>query len=261
MLEEILGLSEQQFIGFFLSFIRIAGLVTLAPFFGSRSLPIKVRIFLALFLTITLLPIIKASDQVVSLHLVALLPLVVKEAMVGIFMGFIAKFMFESFQFAGQIIGRQMGLAMAELVDPESGSQVSPIGSLYSLVAIILFLNLNGHHLIISALYRSFELSPVASSSMINAAAKTKMVTMFNDLFTIGIKLAAPSMITLFLMEVSMGIMARIVPQMNIFFIGLPARLGVGMLIIIASLPIFYVFFTSILSTWKRDLNGMLIYF
>jgi|SRR3990172_7103841 len=261
MLKEILGLSETQFIGFFLTFIRIAALVTVAPILGSQSIPVKIKIFLSLLLAVIMLPIIKVQGEVTSVKLIGLLPLTLKEIILGLFLGFNAKFIFESFQFAGHLISTQMGLGMANLIDPDSGQPVTPIGNIYSMIAIVLFLLLNGHHLIISALYKSFELIPVGELKLIHPAAQGKMLRLFNDLFVIGIKLAAPAMVTLFLIEVCMGIMARIVPQMNIFFIGLPLRLGVGLFIIIASLPIFYLFFSNILFVWKRDILSILKYF
>jgi len=260
ILNQILGLSQQQFIGFFLALLRISALVVVAPVLGSQTVPAKVKIFLALFLTLIVLPVVKSEQDVASLSMLSLFPLAVKEITIGLFLGFIAKFMFEGFQFAGHLISTQMGLGMAQLVDPESGAHTSPVGNIYSLVAIMLFLILNGHHLVISALFKTFEIIPVSKLNVIETAAKIKMTSMFNNLFTIGIKLAAPSMVTLFLIEACMGIMARIAPQMNIFFIGLPLRLAVGMFILIASLPVFYLLFESVLSAWKRDITGILIY-
>ena len=260
LLNQIIGLSEPQFIGFFLALLRISALIVVAPVFGSQAVPAKIKIFLALVLTIVVLPAIKNEQHIGSLSLLSLFPLAVKEVTLGLFLGFVTKFMFEGFQFAGHLISTQMGLGMAQLVDPESGAQTSPIGNIYSLVAIMLFLILNGHHLVISALFRTFAVIPVSDLNVIETAAKVKMTTMFNDLFVIGIKLAAPSMVTLFLIEACMGIMARIAPQMNIFFIGLPLRLAVGLFILVASLPVFYLLFESALSAWKRDISGILIY-
>lgn len=260
ILNDILGLTEQQFIGFMLAFIRISALISIAPLFGTRTVPIRVKVFLTFFLTIVILPWIKTQQDLSSLTLPALLPLAAKEILVGLFLGFSAKLIFESFQFAGRVISHQMGLGVAELIDPESGAQVSPIGNLFGLVALVLFLNFNGHHLIISALYKSFEIAPLTIHQWINSAARVKLVTMFNEIFIIGVKLASPAMVTIFLIEVSMAIMARIVPQMNIFFIGLPVRLAAGLFVVIASLPIFYVFFEVILAGWKQDLNRILNY-
>jgi flagellar biosynthetic protein FliR len=260
LLNEIIGLSEPQFIGFFLALLRISSLIVVAPVLGSQSVPARVKIFLALLLTLVILPAVKSEPEIGSLTMLSLFPLAIKEIVLGLFLGFIAKFMFEGFQFAGTLISTQMGLGMAQLVDPESGSQTSPIGNIYSLTAIMLFLLFNGHHLVLSALFKTFEMIPVSRLNVIETAAKIKMTTMFNDLFAIGIKLAAPSMVTLFLIEACMGIMARIVPQMNIFFIGLPLRLAVGLFILIGSLPVFYLLFESVLAAWKRDITGILIY-
>jgi flagellar biosynthetic protein FliR len=260
ILNQILGLSEPQFIGFFLAMLRISALVVVAPVLGSQTVPAKVKVFLSLFLTVMILPAVKTEPGIASLSILSLFPLAIKEVVLGLFLGFVAKFMFEGFHFAGHLISTQMGLGMAQLVDPESGSHSSPVGNIYSLAAIMLFLILNGHHLVISALFRTFEIIPVSKLNVIETAAKVKMTTMFNNLFAIGIKLAAPSMVTLFLIEACMGIMARIAPQMNIFFIGLPVRLAVGLFILIASLPVFYLLFESVLSAWKRDITGILIY-
>ena len=261
MLNDFLGLTEEQFIAFFLALVRISALVSVVPILGSQTIPTRVKIFVSLFLTILILPMLKSQQEIESITLTMLLPLTLREVILGLFLGFNAKFLFESFQFAGRLISTQMGLGMAELVDPASGSQSTPIGTLFSLIAMVLFLILNGHHLIVSAVYKSFELAPVASLSFIAPAAKLKMMDLFNDLFIIGLKLAAPSMATLFLIEVSTGIMARIVPQMNIFFVALPLKLGVGMLIVIAFLPIFYLFFNSQLSIWQKDMVELIRYF
>ena len=196
-----------------------------------------------------------------SLTLLGLVPLTFKEVLIGLFLGFNAKFMFESFQFAGRLISTQMGLGMANLVDPDNGQPVTPFGNIYSFMAIVFFLSLNGHHFMISALYKSFELAPVYSVDLLHPMAKIKMMTMFNGIFAIGIKLAAPVMATLFLIEVCMAIMARVVPKMNIFFIGMPIRLAVGTLVVIASFPMFYLFVNTLLPVWKRDLSSILTYF
>lgn len=261
MFYEIFGLTESQFIGFFLSFIRIAALMSVAPILGSQSIPVQVKVFLSLFLSVTMLPALKEQPQLETITLLGLLPLIFKEIVLGLFLGYNAKFIFESYQFAGRMVSTQMGLGMANLVDPDSGQPVTPIGNIYTFFIMMVFLFLNGHHLLISALYKSFEISPAASYKFALAGARWEMVSLFNEIFIIGIKLAAPSMATLFLIEVCMGIMARIVPQMNIFFIGLPVRLGVGLFIVIASLPMYYLFFSNHLLEWKYDLFTIVKFF
>jgi len=163
MLNDFLGLTEEQFIAFFLALVRISALVSVVPILGSQTIPTRVKIFVSLFLTILILPMLKAQLEIEAISLTMLFPLTLREVILGLFLGFNAKFLFESFQFAGRLISTQMGLGMAELVDPASGSQSTPIGTLFSLIAMVLFLILNGHHLTFSAVYKSFELAPVAS--------------------------------------------------------------------------------------------------
>lgn len=258
MISEILGLSYNQFILFFLTLVRISALLMVAPIFGSQVIPVRMKIFISLFLTLIIWPIINTQDKVVYLSFKSLISMTGKEIIIGLFLGFNAKFIFEAFQFAGRLISHQMGLAMAELINPESGAQASPVGTVFSLLTILFFLNLNGHHFIISAIYKSFEMVPIVNSNLIRPAAGEKMLSMFNEIFTTGLKLAAPAMAIIFLIEVCMGIMGRLVPQMNIFFIGLPLRLGVGLLILVALMPVLYMFFELVFKTWQRDLKDLL---
>ena len=261
MFYDIFGLTESQFIGFFLAFIRIGALISVAPILGSQSIPAQLKVFLALLLSVTMLPAIKNQPELETITLIGLSPLIFKEVVLGLFLGFNAKFIFESYQFAGSLVSTQMGLGMANLVDPDSGQPVTPIGNIYTLFIMLVFLFLNGHHILISALYKSFEVSPTGGYGFILEGAQLKMVSLFNELFIIGIKLAAPSMATVFLIEVCMAIMARIVPQMNIFFIGLPVRLGIGLFIVIASLPMYYLFFSNHLLSWTHDIFSILKFF
>ncbi|HEX9654744.1 MAG TPA: flagellar biosynthetic protein FliR, partial [bacterium] len=153
MLNEVLGLSEKQLLGFLLTLARISALIAVAPLFGNQTVPKQVKIFLALLLTVTLTPLLKTAANVEVLTMTVFFPLAFKEVIIGLFLGFNTKLVFEGFQFAGRLISNQMGLNVAELIDPESGSQSSPIGNFFGMLALVLFLNLNGHHLILSALY------------------------------------------------------------------------------------------------------------
>jgi len=261
MFEEFFGLSDQQFLAFFLAFLRIVAMILVVPVFGSRAVPTQIKIFLSLFLTITMIPGIKNQTLAADIGVTSLFLFSMREVFVGLFLGFTTKFIFEGFQFAGRLIGNQMGLGVAELIDPESGAQASPIGNFFSLIAIVLFLLLDGHHFIISAMQDSFRTLPMNTDSFLTGSATQKMLTMFSDIFVIAIKLAAPAMVAFAILEISMGIIARISPQMNIFFVGLPVRLGVGLLILTVSLPVFYLFLQSTIDVWKMDIKRLLFIF
>ncbi len=258
MLIEVFGISSEQLIGFSLTFIRILAVVAVAPLFGSRTIPARVKIVLAIFLTIIIWPILDMQKFGNNLQFKSLFTLTFKEVIIGLFLGFNAKFLFEAFNFAGRLISQQMGLMMAELVNPESGAQVSPIENILSLMAILFFIYLEGHIFIITAIHKSFLVIPVASLTLIRSGAGEKMLSMFNNIFILGLKFASPVVAIIFLIEICMGILARIVPQMNIFFIGLPIRLGVGLLILTTMIPLSYLFFNSIFKIWQLDLNTII---
>ncbi|MFQ5485480.1 MAG: flagellar biosynthetic protein FliR [bacterium] len=261
MLNEILGLSNQQVILYFLGFLRILALISVAPVFGSRAIPFQLKIFLSLLLASILLPVAKNPIPKEELFYPFLLMASTKEVFIGLFFGFNTRLIFEAFQIAGRLIGNQMGLGMAELIDPVSGAQASPIGNFFSMIALVLFLQLNGHHLIINALHDSFSIVPISNQALMSSLTGQKMLTMFSDIFKIAIKLAAPALVTFALLELSMGIIARTSPQMNIFFIALPMRLGLGFIILIVSLPVFYLFFETILSSMKNNVKELLLTF
>ncbi|RMF69097.1 MAG: flagellar biosynthetic protein FliR [Calditrichaeota bacterium] len=260
MFEAFFGMTESQFLAALLAFVRTSALLSVAPLFGNRTVPVKVKAFISLLLTVVVAPMLKSSSQFDGITLLQMVPLAVTEAFIGLLLGFTAKLIFEGFQFGGKLISHQMGLGLAEIIDPDSGNQGSPIGNIFSLLAIVLFLNLNGHHLVIAALYRSFELAPVGKEHVAVAAAREHLLRMFNEVFTIGVRLAAPGLAMMFLIEVAIGVIARLVPQMNIFFVGLPLRLGVGLFAVVASLPLFYLLFETLMGLWQRDLITMLKY-
>ncbi len=259
MLESLFGLSLREFLDFVLVFVRILAWLLVAPVFGSRVIPTQVKVLLSLFCSVTLLPIVKSDGSVADWSYSSLLFAGGQEMLVGLFLGFSTRLIFEGFQFAGRLIGNQMGLGMAELVDPENGAQASPIGNFLMMVGMVLFLQLDGHHVLIGAVHDSFRILPLHSGGGISRLASEKFLRMFGQIFQIAIRLAAPAMVTFFILELCLGIMARIAPQMNIFFIGLPVRLALGLLVLMIALPVFYLLLSTAFSAWGHDIRQLLL--
>ncbi len=132
-----------------------------------------------------------------------------------------------------------MGLAVANIIDPMSAGQISIIGEFYYILSLLIFILLNGHHYLIAALVRSFELVPVGEG-VFGMEMMTFIIKMSTMLFVVGIKLAAPVILTLFIMNSVVGIVARSVPQMNVFIVGFPVAIGVGLIMIGLSFRFFY---------------------
>jgi flagellar biosynthetic protein FliR len=164
--------------------------------------------------------------------------LAAKEMLIGFIIGYFFSLLFIGVQIGGSIVGYQIGLAIVNVYDPESGGEVSLVGEFWFLVAVLIFLAIDGHHSIISAFADSYRLIPVGVFNFAGSAGE--FIIRFSAYsFVMAVKLAAPVIITLFLTEVALGVVARTAPQMNIFIVGLPLKIGVGFLVIATSLPVF----------------------
>ncbi|HHI03169.1 MAG TPA: flagellar type III secretion system protein FliR [candidate division Zixibacteria bacterium] len=217
---------------------RAGGLFITAPILGHHSIPMTVKAGFAVVLAIVLIPFAAqtAPPAVESIWLLGLLA--AKELLVGLIIGFFFSLLFSGVRMGGAIVGFQQGLLMANVLDPEAGSQVSIVAEFWIVIASLIFIAIDGHHAIISALADSYQLIPVGATSFSGPAGE--MIIRFSAYaFTMAVKISAPIVITLFLVSVALGVVARTVPQMNIFIVGMPLKIGVGFLVMAIALPLF----------------------
>jgi len=179
------------------------------------------------------------------------------EVALGLFLGFVVQFLIWAVQFAGQMVGFQMGFGIVSVIDPESGQQLSLIARYKALVALILFIVLDGHHLLLEALVYSFEILP-AGSVLLSRLLFDEILRLSARIFVLGLMIGAPMMAALLLSEMGMGIVARTVPQMNIFIVGFPLKISVGLAMLALVLPYLVVFFDSRLQELARGLSDLL---
>ncbi|MCX6828817.1 MAG: flagellar biosynthetic protein FliR [candidate division Zixibacteria bacterium] len=217
---------------------RAAGLFISAPILGHRVLPPLVKAGLAIILAIILIPVASqvSLEPVNSIWLLAVLA--AKEMLIGFIIGFFFSLLFLAIQMGGGIVGYQIGLAIGNVLDPEFGSEVSIVGEFWVLIASLIFLSIDGHHAIISAFADSYRMIPVGVFNFSGPAGEN-IIRLSSYAFVMAIKISAPVVITLFLTEVALGVVARTVPQMNIFIVGIPLKIGIGFLILAISLPVF----------------------
>ncbi len=237
---DLVNIGAEKLQLFVLLLMRIGGVMAAAPIFSHRSIPRKFMIAMSLGLAVIMLPLMSKSALPITENMVELFALCLKEILVGVLIGFIFAVIFIGIKLAGSIIGYQMGFAMVNVMDPNSSSQVSIIGELWYIFAILIFLVLNGHHSIISGLVHSFQVVPLGLASPPGAVGEW-LIKYSSFAFIIAVKVAAPVMMTIFLVEVSMGVLARTMPQMNIFIVGFPLKIFTGLLLIALSLPAFSV--------------------
>jgi len=232
---------------------RTGALVMTVPVFSHVSIPRVLRVWFVILLAMLIFPssfMAKIEPPSTTFHLTIV---IFSELAVGFLMGFTVILIFSAVQFAGHIIGLQMGLAVANVIDPMSATQISIIGQFYYLFSMLIFLLINGHHIMINALVRSFELVPMGAA-VFGSGIGTFFIDLSFMVFVVGIKLAAPVIITLYIMNSILGIVARTVPQMNVFIVGFPLAIGVGLALIGLSFPFFYMLINKVFRGLEGDL-------
>ncbi len=223
---------------FILLTMRIGGIMLTAPVFSHRSIPRRIAISMTLGLSVILLPIFFETALPQTTGLIDLGILCLKEIFVGVLIGLVFSVIFLGVRLAGSIVGYQIGFAMVNVVDPNSSIQVSILGEFWFLVATLIFLTINGHHIIISGLVDSFRIIPLGMATPSGGVGEW-FLKYTSFVFVLGLKFAAPVILTILLIEVAMGILARTMPQMNIFIVGFPLKIFTGLLMIGVSLPVF----------------------
>lgn len=227
-------LSPDYILRVLLVFVRISGLLLAAPFFSQRSFPVRMRVLLAAVLAYSMTGLV--TDEALPPQIGETLGFglaVLTEAVTGLLLGFAAQFIFWAVQFAGEIMGFQMGLSLAQVYNPIEGQTSNPLGRFLSLIFLLVFVLLDGHHDLLRALGASFDVVPLAGANL--AASGPLLLTWTGHFFATSVRLAAPFMITIFLIDVSLGIFARVVPQADLFSLSLPLKL-------LAGLSLFYFF-------------------
>ncbi len=243
---------------FALVLIRITTMIMLMPVLGYTQVPGRVKITLGLVLTLLLLPVLRLDPATYADRtFIAWAGLALEQVGIGVFFGFVANFIFMAIQLSGQIIGMQMGFGIVNVLDPESGLQVSTIGQMKNLFFLIIFLAINGHHYLFRVMTDSFTQVPPGTLHL-EPELFGELVRMSGQVFSWALRIGVPVMASLFLTEVAMGIVARTVPQMNIFIVGFPVKIGMGLILLMVSAPVMVVLFQQLLRLVRFDLEALL---
>ena len=230
----------QQWIGaFFWPFLRILALLSTAPGFGSAQVPIQVRVGLAALVALALAPALPAMPPV-RLDSALGWTLVVQQLLVGGVVGLAMSLILSSVQLAGSIVGLQMGLGFSTLFDPLQGVEVTSLASFLNLLALLLFLDINGHLLLLAVLARSFTLVPVgiAQGAGIGAAGWHALAREGGALFSLGLAMAAPALGVLLIANLGLAILSKLSPQLNLFAIGFPLFFVLGLFALYLLMPV-----------------------
>ncbi|RLB83805.1 MAG: flagellar biosynthetic protein FliR [Deltaproteobacteria bacterium] len=225
---EILSFSPEQFKSFVLILIRISIVLFVFPIFGSGMWPNLVKAGLALIMSIILLPVVQPDPTLFPETVLGGVYLILSELIFGLIIALTVRLLFTTVQLAGQLVGFQMGFAIANVLDPESGGQGPILAQIGYWVAVLIFLLLNGHHVVLNTLVESFAVVEVGSLGLSDGLFH-KMLELSGDMFTMAVKIGAPAIAALLMTSAAFGIVAKVVPQMNVLIAAFPVKIVIGL--------------------------------
>jgi flagellar biosynthetic protein FliR len=234
---ELITFSPEQFKVFILILMRVSVVLFLFPVFGSTMFPLLVKTGFSLTLSFVFFSVVAIDPQLFPKTVLGFLILIASELMIGLTIGLSIRLFFAGIQLAGQVVGFQMGFAIINVFDPQTGTQVSIIDQMGYWVALLIFLALNGHHALISALGESFQLVNIGMFTL-DPGFFSKFLSIAADIFVIALKVGSPAIAALILTSVAFGISAKFAPQMNILIAAFPIKIIVGLIFFGVSIQI-----------------------
>ncbi len=256
-LSRLISAHWPELIPFLLVLGRTSGLMTSAPFWGGKTAPGMVRAVVTVGISAAIYPFVSGTERFPENPNVLLIVItLVREVVVGLLLGWTAQILFVGMRMAGQLIELKMGLGLAQLIDPNEGGQTSLFSIFFDLITVMVFLALNGHHLLIQALISSYRLFPLTEHSL-SLLLVREMISSAGAIFTIAIQVSAPVIVGLLLSDIALAIIARAVPHLNIFLVAPPLQLAFGMLLFLFSLPTVVWFCVNYLTTLSTNLSAL----
>ncbi|MGF7048757.1 flagellar biosynthetic protein FliR [Paenibacillus sp. DS2015] len=249
----------QNYPAFMLIFCRITSFFVVAPVYSAKGVPNIFKIGVSFFISM-LVYLSTGLNQKVPEDMTYVL-LIFSEVLIGLLLGFIAYLMFTVVQTAGSFIDIQIGFGMANVMDPMTGVSVPLLGNLKYMIAMLLFLSMNGHHYLLDAIFYSYEWIPLSNefySRLFAGSISELLIRTFSEAFILAFQMSAPIIVSMFLADVGLGFLAKTAPQFNIFVIGVPLKilLGLGMLLILV--PSFTYIFSNLFEILFKSMQNLL---
>jgi flagellar biosynthetic protein FliR len=247
------GIPISDFIIVLMIFLRITAAFVAAPVFGNRAFPVLPKLFLAFIIALIIFNTIDHRSINVEPTLWWLAVNAIKEILSGLMLGFVLNMVFYGISYAGHLIGFDMGLMMAEAFNPMEEVNSNVIGDLITVAAILIFFLINGHHYLIRGLAYSFQVVPVGELTFSRPIYEI-FIKYSASVFIIAVKIASPILVSFFLVYVAEGIIARVIPNMQVFFVTQPLKIGVGFTLLIAVTPVYVYVIKNLLKEYEDNL-------
>ncbi|WP_027363317.1 flagellar biosynthetic protein FliR [Desulfotruncus alcoholivorax] len=238
---------------FFLVLARISAFFAAGPVFSMPNIPGLVKIGLSFTLAVIVFPSVSANTVNYAMDSWEYVFALLREVLFGLALGYVATLVFNALIFAGSLIDLHIGFFMSSIFDPMSGSMAGIISKFLHLLGLAVLLGFNGHHIIIAALVRSYQVVPV-NSAKVSAASALFLIKVFAQMILIGVQIAAPLIAVMLIVDVTLGLLARTAPQINVFMLGFPIKIIFGLLTLSVMVPVMVRIIYSLFSTIEQDM-------
>lgn len=259
----VYGLNISESLLFFCGLVRVSAILVVFPVFSNSVVPPLVRILFAFCLSTALFPAVKSTgDFAVNQYLTSnmlLAALVIKEAVVGLVIGFVAKLIFDSISFGFAYMGMQMGFGFSNLYDPNTEASSPVVANFVMIIVSLLFIALDGHHLMIKAMAETFTVLPLGVASFTNKLSMY-VIDVGASVFVIAVRIAAPIAVVIFLMNVGFGLIARAIPQINVLLVSFTVNILVGLLVLFLIMPQLSSNMDGFFELMFNKMTGVLVY-
>lgn len=231
--------------------VRTGSILLAAPIFGAVNVPMQLKLGLTVLIALLLAPL--TPQVALPQTMTGVVASIAGEMMIGVTIGFAIRFVLTGIEFAGQVAGFQMGIGMASAYDPINSAQITVLGKFLSILTLLIFLSVNGHLMVIMALKKSFDVIPPYGFTL-SGSLMESFIAFSREIFVLAFKFSAPVVAILIFVNVALGIMARTVPQINMFVIGFAVTIMVGFLMLSLSMPFFD---TAVEAAFERMWQGV----
>ena len=230
-------LSPQNLIIFVVVLTRLSGMMTTAPLISTYPIPIQLKVWFMAAVSFIMLPMVMAKiNFVMPTNIPELSIILIKEFMIGYIAGFVANLVFISVEISADLISMQMGLTAAQALNPMTGDTSPILSQAYTILAAMIFIGLNGYQWIFSAVYKSFQVLPPGYDVTISGLLVHNVLYITSQIFIIGLSIALPVFSVLFITDVLLGFVSKMMPKMNIFMVAMPLKIYIGILLFIMML-------------------------
>ncbi len=233
--------------------VRVGAVFLLTPLFSIGNIPIRIRVMLTMALSLMFVLLLWEQQLFMNISVNDLFEIIIGEAFLGVMLAFGVFTAFATFNFAGRILDYQMGFGVANLIDPVTNNQEPLLGVMLNIMAVIIFFLIDGHHLIIKGLIYSFQVIP--PGTIISHFPIVEIIKQFGAIFIFGLGLVAPVVFVVFLLDAALAIAARTMPQVNMFILGIPIKIFVGLSVLAISIgyfsPLLTKIYMSIFQYWQ----------